>query len=191
MSKPITIFFKRNSRAAINAQLAEMNELIEKGYRFKVTNDRKSCVVLFPIPRFIMEIPGEESEEDEVVSEEVISSDESFHQLLRQDVAKLKNGETSFLVLPSDTDENGEYVYDLEIKGEDGGGEFELKTPCEVTTRSNEDVLALLAELEELSGMKEIVDAFVKKVGVEIPADKIHPNAKKKWLKEYLTSLKG
>lgn len=169
MSKPITIFFKRNSRAAINAQLAEMNELIEKGYRFKVTNDRKSCVVLFPIPRFILEIPGEESEEEAVTSDEVVASDEATSEDSQE-----TNDAVEQLVEQS-SEENPEESQPVE----------DLSTPDPL------DVDSLLAELEELSGMKEIVDAFVKKVGVEIPADKIHPNAKKKWLKEYLTSLKG
>lgn len=173
MSKPITIFFKRNSRAAINAQLAEMNELIEKGYRFKVTNDRKSCVVLFPIPRFILEIPGEESEEEVVTSDEVVASDEATSEDSQEtDGAVAQPVEQ---LVEQSSEENPEEAQPVE----------DSSTPDPL------DVDSLLAELEELSGMKEIVDAFVKKVGVEIPADKIHPNAKKKWLKEYLTSLKG
>ena len=169
MSKPITIFFKRNSRAAINAQLAEMNELIEKGYRFKVTNDRKSCVVLFPIPRFILEIPGEESEEEDVSSEGAVASEEVFSEDSQETDDAVEQ------LVEQSSEENPEEAQPVE----------DLSTPNPL------DVDSLLAELEELSGMKEIVDAFVKKVGVEIPADKIHPNAKKKWLKEYLTSLKG
>lgn len=169
MSKPITIFFKRNSRAAINAQLAEMNELIEKGYRFKVTNDRKSCVVLFPIPRFILEIPGEEGEEEVVTSEEAVASDEATSEDSQETDGAVEQP------VEQSSEENPEEVQPVE----------DLSAPEPL------DVDSLLAELEELSGMKEIVDAFVKKVGVEIPADKIHPNAKKKWLKEYLTSLKG
>ncbi len=42
---------------------------------------------------------------------------------LQSDVARLQNGESSMLMLLSDTDPvSGKYMYDLEIKGLDGGG---------------------------------------------------------------------
>lgn len=40
----------------------------------------------------------------------------------QQDIAKLQRGETSSLMLLSDTDDKGKFIYDLEIKGVDGGG---------------------------------------------------------------------